>query len=81
MQTVTVKLKDEKVDFFVELLKKLNYITDIQFSKSTLIQSKIDHRSYIRLPKGKPAISDFAGLWSHNPKTLEQIRNKAWKRN
>ncbi len=30
--------------------------------------------------EGKPDISDFAGMWQDNPRTLEQIREKAWKR-
>jgi len=31
-------------------------------------------------PVGKPEIDDFAGFWQNSPKTLEQIREKAWKR-
>ena len=34
-----------------------------------------------RSATGKPLIDDFAGLWEQNPKTIEQIREKAWKRN
>ena len=80
MQTITIKLKDENVDFVIELLKRLNYITELQIATSTTKPSSRKLASSIRLPKGKPLISDFAGLWSSNPKTLEQIREKAWKR-
>ncbi len=80
MQTITIKLKEENVDFFIELLKKLNYFTEIKITKSTIDLESERLDLPIRLPKGEPAISDFAGLWMDTPKTLKQIREKAWKR-
>lgn len=31
--------------------------------------------------KGKPDISDFAGIWKDKDITIETLREKAWKRN
>ncbi|OQY04543.1 MAG: hypothetical protein B6I20_02880 [Bacteroidetes bacterium 4572_117] len=80
MQTVTVKIDDTSLDFFIELVKNLNFAAEIQIMNSLeeSVSEKID--SPFRLPEGKPLISDFAGFWADNPRTLEQIRKKAWKR-
>jgi hypothetical protein len=80
MQTITIKLKDESVDFIVDLLKRLKSVTELKIVDETENSSNTDLIASIRLPKGKPLISDFAGFWSDNPKTLEQIRDQAWKR-
>ena len=80
MQSITIKIEDSSLSFFIDLLKKFSFVTEIQAPKmvdKTLNQKFV---SPIRLPKGKPSLTDFAGIWSENPKTLEQIREKAWKR-
>ncbi|MCD4791999.1 MAG: hypothetical protein K8R54_02105 [Bacteroidales bacterium] len=81
METITIKLKNENVDFFIKLLKRLNFITEIQTTSLTKQHKNKELTSKIRFPEGKPSILDFAGLWSDNPKTLKQIREKGWKRN
>ena len=81
MQTVPVKLKYENIDFFVKLLEKLNFIIDITINNTAVKTDNKNIVSSIRPPKNKPSITDFAGLWSENPKTLTQIREKAWNRN
>ena len=80
MQTITVQIDDKNVDFFIELLKKLNFNTQIQIANSIKKPTNKELASSIRLPKGKPSINDFAGFWSDNPITLSQIREQAWKR-
>ena len=80
MQTLTIKIKDKKdVDFLIELLSKFAFVEEIKTAPRQ-IQSEEDYITSFRLPKGKPSIDDFKGLWQDNPKTLEQIREKAWKR-
>jgi hypothetical protein len=79
MQTLTIKIKDSKsTDFLIELLSKFAFVEDIK-TESDQIHSQSSHSS-IRHATGQPSINDFAGLWQDNPKTLEQIREKAWKR-
>ena len=78
METIIVKVKSGNVEFLISLLKKLNIVSEIKTKKSSKNKKKI---LPVRLPKGKPQISDFAGIWSENPKTLDQIREKGWIRN
>ena len=80
MQTIKVKVEDSRVDFFLGLLKKFNFISDVNFSNKKSQSNKEDLPEEIRKPQGNPSISDFEGIWANNPKTLDQIRSKAWKR-
>jgi hypothetical protein len=80
MQTITIKINDsQNVEFLIELLRKFNFVEEIEANSKLLKKNnKIDLP--IRKPIGIPSIEDFAGMWKDNPKTLEQIRYKAWKR-
>ena len=80
MQTITINIEDKNVIFLTELLKKLNFSTEIQKVKIQKRTKEKASSTPIRLPEGKPSISDFAGFWSENPKTLTQIRDISWKR-
>ncbi len=84
MQSITIKIdNNQNKDFLIELLSKFNFITEISTNanNSNRKLSNIDDYSSFSIPEGKPEISDFAGIWENSPKTLEQIREKAWKRN
>lgn len=63
METITIKLKNENVDFFIKLLKRLNFITEIQTTSLTKQPKNKKLTSPIRLPEDKPSILDFAGIW------------------
>ena len=79
MQTLTIEIDDCNIQFFLELLQKLNIQVKVKStSKNNLSLSK--DKSPFHLPEGKPAIDDFAGIWSDNPKSLSSIREKAWKK-
>jgi len=78
MQSITIRLNnDKKLNFILELLKSFNFIEDIKTEKT--IKSNLDLT--FKKNKSKASINDFAGIWSKNPKSLEQIREKGWKRN
>ena len=81
MKTITITINDNKnVEFLVELLSKFAFIENI---KTDFDQVQLEEKvtiNPIRPGTGKPSIDDFAGLWQSNPKTLGQIREKAWKR-
>ena len=82
MQSITIKIdNNQNKDFLIELLSKFSFITEISTNtnNSNKISNNID--SSFSMPEGKPDISDFAGIWENSPKTLEQIREKALKRN
>jgi hypothetical protein len=81
MPTLTIKINDsQNIDSFIEILSKFVFVEDVRkTSDNDLVESSLS-KSPIRRATGKPSINDFAGLWQQNPKTLEQIREKAWKR-
>ncbi|NOX46401.1 MAG: hypothetical protein GXO89_05420 [Chlorobi bacterium] len=68
------------MDFVLELLKSLNGITELKIADKVTGSTDAILTNSIRVPEGKPSISDFAGLWTDNPKSIEQIRNQSWKR-
>jgi len=81
MQSITIKISDnQNIDFLIELLSKFSFVEEIKTSTKEVKFKNLNNLLPIRKAKGKPSISDFAGLWQ-TPKTLEQIREKAWKRN
>ncbi len=78
METLTIKINDsQSLDFLVNLLSRFSFVEEI---KSTARENLFSKSLPIRKAQGTPAIDDFAGFWQENPKTLEQIRQKAWKR-
>ena len=79
MQTLTIKINDNhSIDFLIELLCKFSFVEEITTeTKQVKTQASVKELP-IRQAKGKPSINDFAGIWQDNPKTLEQIREKAW---
>lgn len=75
MQTIEIKIADKKnTDFIIELLNKFPFVKEIKMKTQENQKISSQKRS------GKPSVDDFAGLWADNPKSLEQIRKKAWDR-
>jgi len=79
MNVLTIKIDNsQNLNFLVELLSKFSFVEEIKTMHKTEVTS---YSAFpIRLPSGQASIDDFAGLWQEAPKTLEQIRQKAWKR-
>ena len=81
MQTITITINDNKsVDFLVDLLSKFAFIENIKTDSDQVQLEEKEIINPIRPGTGKPSIDDFVGLWQSNPKTIGQIREKAWKR-
>ncbi len=81
MQTLTIKISDsQNLDFLIELLSKFSFVEEIKTATREVHLQPFSNGLPIRKATGKPSINDFAGMWQDNPKTLEQIREKAWKR-
>ena len=82
MSTLIIKIDDsQNIDSLIEILSKFDFVKNIKQTPEPEQLHPTNGVSSIRRATGKPSINDFAGLWQHNPKTLEQIREKAWKRN
>lgn len=81
MPTLTIKINDsQNIDSLIEILSKFAFVEEIKKTSEQEHVKSMKDASSVRKATGKPSITDFAGLWQHNPKTLEQIREKAWKR-
>ena len=80
MQTIQIKIEEGNLEFFIELVKKLKFVAEVQINDVVTISPEGKLNKLIRKPEGEPSISDFEGFWHDNPKTLDQIRAKAWKR-
>jgi hypothetical protein len=81
MPTLTIKIDDsQNIDSLIEILSKFAFVEEISKTPEPEQLHPGNGVSPIRRATGKPSIKDFAGLWQNNPKTLEQIREKAWKR-
>lgn len=81
MPTLTIKINDsQNIDSLIEILSKFAFVEEIKKTEEPQQLHSDNGASPIRRATGKPSIQDFAGLWQNNPKTLEQIREKAWKR-
>jgi hypothetical protein len=82
MDTITVKIeRRENVSFFVDLLKKFNFVKEVSVNKKRKKNLKKIENPPIEWAAKKPSINDFSGIWTDNPVTLEEIRAKAWSRN
>jgi len=82
METLIVKLNGiGNMQFLIELLSKFAFVEEIETPLQQINLHDNNNKMLIRKAEGKPEIEDFAGIWLNKPKTLEQIREKAWKRN
>ena len=87
---------DKLQNIFLMIYQSFNQLNEQseQYSKSSnlsensksyeqhIAQLKVKYKDLpIVWGKGKPDISDFAGIWKDKNITLETLREKAWKRN
>jgi hypothetical protein len=91
IRSFILKLKNKKeLSFLTDLLDKLNFEKENIHSKSLsniilrnqkkINDEKTEKFNDIRYPVNKPDINDFAGIWQDSNITIEEIREKAWKR-
>lgn len=81
MTTITIKIKDkENVSFFLKLLQKFNFITDVSLSEEKH-SNQLTKEMTVDWAEKRPDIGDFSGIWSDRNITLKELREKAWKRN
>ncbi|MDP3644905.1 MAG: hypothetical protein Q8S54_17190 [Bacteroidota bacterium] len=82
MDTITIKIEgNENVSFFISLLQRFNFIKEITVNKKKSLQNKAIEEAPIEWADKRPSIDDFTGIWSDQSITLDDIRNKGWKRN
>ncbi len=83
METIIIKVNNKKnTSFLINLLSKLNFVADIQHSTNRIIDSPKKLTSPpIDWAESTPDVSDFSGIWKDREITLNQLREKAWKRN
>ena len=58
MQTVTVKIEDANIDFFVELLRKFSFITEIQIPDVTKKKQVTELTDFQSLLLNGPVMTD-----------------------
>lgn len=72
MNTLTVKYNGNNGHLIAELLRKFHFVKDGSIDETNIMQTEIIN------PATKPNIEDFAEIWADKPKTLKEIREKAW---
>ncbi len=81
MDTITLKISGKKnVSFFISLAEKFNFIKEITVTTDNA-EKDINKEAINKQAQKIPLIEDIAGLWHDNPVTIDDIRNKGWKRN
>lgn len=82
METITIKIEGpENVSFFISLLQRFHFIKEITVNRKKTVQNKNIEDAPIEWAEKHPSIEDFTGIWNDRPITLDEIRNKTWKRN
>ncbi len=96
MQTLTIKINNEsRTAFLIDLLKQFDFVSEIKLPTISKKRQKANEHSslhlselkekYKHLPivwgEGNADIADFVGIWKDKDISIEQIREKAWKRN
>jgi len=82
MDTITIKIEGrENVSFFISLLERFNFIKEITINKKKAKKTTNIEDAPIEWAEKHPSIEDFTGIWSDRSITLDEIRNKTWKRN
>lgn len=69
MQRITLKVKEDKLSFFMELIKQLDFI---EIQKVVKKETKKDAGEY--------NFFDSAGLWKGRDIDAQQLRDQSWKR-
>jgi hypothetical protein len=80
MEIITIKIDgSENVTIIMDMLKKFNFIIELD---RTIKPSDEGKKTLpVQWATEKPSINDFAGIWEDRNITLDELRNKAWKRN
>ncbi len=80
MERLIVEVNSSKnIELILELLKKFEFISRIEKEKPKEKSRK--KNMPIEWAKNDADIMSLAGIWKDNPRTIEEIREKAWKRN
>jgi len=78
MERLIVEVNSNKnLEFLLELLKKFDFIKSIEKEKTSITTKK---KLPIEWSKNNADIMSLAGIWKDKPRTMEEIREKAWKR-
>ena len=79
MEQLIIEVKNHKNAVVLsELLKKFDFITSIEKMKP--IKKNRKKNMPIEWAKDKADIMALAGIWKTKPRSIEEIREKAWKR-
>jgi hypothetical protein len=80
MERLIVEVRNNKnLEFLLELLSKFDFIHKIEKEKPAKKSKK--NNMPIEGCKSNADIMSLAGIWRDKPRTIEEIREKAWKRN
>ena len=80
MEHLLIEVNSRKnVEVLWELLRKFDFITNIEKLKPTQKKRKTDLP--IEWAKSNADIMALAGIWKSKPRSIEEIREIAWKRN
>jgi len=80
MERLIVEVNSSKnIEFLLELLKKFDFVNRIEKEKTKKKSRK--KNMPIEWAKNDADIMSLAGIWKNKPRTIEEIREKAWKRN
>jgi len=79
MERLIIEVNSTKnVEFLSELLKKFDFITNIKKLKP--VKTTRNNEMPIEWSKNNADIMALAGIWKNKPRSIEEIREKAWKR-
>ena len=79
MERLVIEVNNRKqIEFLADLLKKYDFIHSIK--KERTAKKEREHLP-IEKAKKNADIMTLAGIWKENPRSLDEIREKAWKRN
>ena len=80
MERLTIELKsNQDMEFLLELLRKFDFINSIK--RENPMEKNKQGNLPIEWCKKNADIMALAGIWKNEPRTIEEIREKAWKRN
>jgi ribosomal protein S8 len=81
MERLMIEVDSSKnVEVLSELLKKFDFITNIKKQKPIKKNRTRKIDMPIEWSKNNADIMALAGIWKNKPRSIEEIREKAWKR-
>lgn len=79
MERLVIEVDTHKqIEFLFDLLRRYDFIHSIKKERAV---RKEKEDLPIERPKKNADIMALAGIWKDNPRSIEEIREKAWKRN